>query len=316
MAISYNVAPMVLTGRPPRLRIGSHPMGPRRRPPAPSARTAGVAVALLATLVAGCSSGTAEDTSVTAAVPSVAQVTDSGPTTSPGVPSTTPAAAVATSVAPEAATPTTGAAPPAEPSTAPAPTDAPAVVPVTDPPLIGLPGAASDDLFCSVYGPLVVSVYLIGLSEAFATDPLEPRRVELAAGATVDYAYRSAVDLLPAELAADAEAFTSRWQPYADRAVLAMETVARSSLAGELFPERWTVVLTEHDRNDPAIDLGLDESAATTLNALVPDFAARVGPISQDLAVARGAGVATPLVDAHVARTCPDVASITAPDAV
>jgi hypothetical protein len=282
-----------------------------------------VAVALLATLVAGCSSGTAEDTSVTAAVPSVAQVTDSGPTTSPGVlattpaaPVATPAAPVATSVAPEAATPTTGAAPPAEPTEAPAPTDAPAVVPVTDPPLIGLPGAASDDLFCSVYGPLVVSVYLIGLSEAFATDPLEPRRIELAAGATVDYAYRSALDLLPAELAPDAEAFTSRWQPYADRAVLAMETVARSSLAGELFPERWTVVLTEHDRNDPAIDLGLDESAATTLNALVPDFAARVGPIGEDLAVARGAGVATPLVDAHVAQRCPDVASITAPDAV
>lgn len=270
-----------------------------------------VLVPVLVLALAGCSS-TAADTAASSVAPA--------PTTPVVTVATTPAANASTvgSTTSTAAPPTAASVPAAQP-TVPAPaesTSPPAVVPVTDPPATGLPGASSTDVFCSMYGPLLVSVYLIGLSEAFAVDPLEPRRIELAASYSVDNGYRSAIDLMPAQLRPDLAAFEARWGPFADRAATGIETIGRSELAGELFPERWTVVLTEHDRNDPAIDLGLDATTSAVLDALVPDFASQVGSIGDDLAVARGAGVATPLIDAHVATFCPDLAAVGAPDAV
>lgn len=275
----------------------------RRRPP----QLFGSVLVALA-LAGGCASGGADDAAETSGPAVTAPGTTSGP--EPTEPATT--------VAPVA--PTTVAAPAPGLTTVPEPaasaSPAPEVTAVADPPVTGIPGAESADLFCASYGQLTISVYLLGLSEAFAADPLEARRVEMAAGYNIDFAYRGALDALQQVAPGDAEAFATRWGPYAARAALAITSLGRSELAGELFPERWTNVLATHDRNDPAVDLGIDAATAATLDALVPDFAAQVGPIAEDLAVARGAEVATPGVDAHVVATCPDLAAAASPDAV
>ena len=258
---------------------------------------------------AACSSTTSE-----LATPTSVSATEA--TAAPADPAATAVAVATTPAGTTDATTTSAAASPAT-STESAPVDSAASesdsAAKADPPATGVPGASSADGFCLVYGQLALSTYLVGLSEAYSTDPLVPRRVEAVAASTIASSFRGALDTMPPAVSADKDAFQARWSAYAERVSGIGEAIYSTSLSGELLPGIWTQLMVTHDRNDPDIPLDLPVEAMPELDTL----AAMInGSYAGDAAVAAGASAATPLIDDYVSATCPDVAEITIGDAV
>ncbi len=204
---------------------------------------------------------------------------------------------------PESAPP----APPAEPPSTSVPADP---VPVSDPPQTGVPGAFSD-VVCRSVGTLLVSEYLIGLVEAFGDEPGARRAEAMAAPAIVAALDEVAGALASAGLGEDP--FADRWAGMAGRARTAL---AAADLGGAGLAAAWLEVLSTHDRNNPALVLPLDADRSTLVDRAAAAVAAEHGPLGSDEGYLTSVVVATPAVDDHLAQRCPEVAALTAGDAV
>lgn len=198
-------------------------------------------------------------------------------------------------------------APPTEPPPASVPADP---VPVSDPPQTGVPGAFSD-VVCRSVGTLLVSEYLIGLVEAFGDEPGARRAEAMAAPAIVE-----AVDDVGGALASAGlgqDPFGDRWAGMAARARTAL---AAADLGGAGLAAAWLDVLSTHDRNDPVLVLALDTDRSALVDRAAAAVAAEHGPLGSDEGYLASVVVATPAVDDHLAQRCPEVAALTAGDAV
>ena len=242
----------------------------------------------------------------------------SASTTAAGTTATTAAttsAAPAAPAAPPAAAPTDSSEAAAGDSAPPTPSTTTTLAPSDDPPLTGVPGAASADGFCHDYGVMVTTSYLVGLAEAFG-DEAGARRAEVVAANSFIVARAGATEQLAVVAPDDAGGFDDRWGPYADRARAALDALVATGAGDVALDSVWDAILAGHDRNDPKLVIDLPAPVSEAVDRAATAFGAADGTLADSGALAATATVATPGVDAYVLAHCPDVAALTAGDAI
>jgi hypothetical protein len=185
----------------------------------------------------------------------------------------------------------------------------------------GVPGIDDSDPFCAAWAVYSGTVQSIGIANAFGGLPSSGiARIEVIAAASLVESVGGIGSRWPAELVGErSTVLTDLVGPFDRRAQKAVAALRDAGVGDDELAELavvWMTALRERTAEDPVIAVPpLRDDLAAKVDAAAAAFDAAVTPFADDPSLIVES-VETPLTDAYLSATCPDLASSGVGDAI
>lgn len=185
----------------------------------------------------------------------------------------------------------------------------------------GVPGIDDPDPFCAAWAVYSGSVQSIGIANAFGGLPtVEVARLEVIAAASLVESVGGIGSRWPAELVGERSVVLADLiGPYGRRAEKAIAALRDAGVTDDELAELvvvWRTALAERNAEEPVIAVPpLRDELDAKVQAAAVAFDASATPFADDPSLIVES-VETPLTDAYLSATCPDLASSGVGDAI
>lgn len=181
----------------------------------------------------------------------------------------------------------------------------------------GVPGIASDDLFCRAWSTYAGSVQALSLS--WAVQPEAAAALEVAASSALTRAVAAMSSELPSEIESNRQALTVDVPaPLLRRADRARSLLVEAGLDDTQIDElgdRWVAAITEQGIENENLSIEVPPESATALGTASQAFAAELPSLVEDPTMDTTEFDIGPSL-AYIAATCPDQATLAGNDVI
>ncbi len=177
----------------------------------------------------------------------------------------------------------------------------------------GIPGLDSADAFCAAWSRFGGSWQVLLVASVFGGDEATAAELEVVAAPVVVAAYRALLDVLPAELASEADAVADGYfgplARRADDAVASLRDAGATDADLDALGESWIGALAARDPEDPVVMPAVPGELEALVGAAAESFRTKRVGMADDPSLVIVAE--TPATDRFLETACPDQGALT-----